>query len=79
MGSYCFLSKPTPPQKHTTATKELRTVYQHYRITEPGIPAGNNSPPALFSFCGPGKTCQNLRVSSPAPVTIVDPSGESAK
>lgn len=42
---------------------------------------GNRMPEALVlsSLRGPGKTCQKRRVSSPAPVTIVDPSGDMAK
>ena len=40
-----------------------------YRTTDPGE-LGNRSPFALFLSLdrGPGKTCQNRRVSSPAPL-----------
>jgi len=54
---------------------------QLYRMS---CPTGNNklvpnldpSPPVLFA---PGKAFQNLSVSSPAPVTIVCPSGDMAR
>lgn len=55
-------------------------MLRFYRMTDPRV-LGNKRPPALFfeSDRGPGKTCQNRSVSSPAPVTIVDPSGDMAK
>jgi len=74
---FVSLLHSTCPMFHFIKIGTTRDV--RYRMTDPGMPAGNSNPPALFSFCGPGKTCQNLRVSSPAPVTIVDPSGDSAR
>lgn len=44
-------------------------------------PAGNRRPPEAEHslLLGPGNAFQNRRVSSPAPVTIVCPSGDMAR
>ena len=45
----------------------------------PGLLGKRRPLETLFGAVLSGKTCQNLRVSSPAPVTIVLPSGDIAK
>jgi hypothetical protein len=50
-----------------------------YRSTEPAIEGNSNPPSSFCDILRPGKQFQNLSVSSPAPVTIVLPSGETAR
>lgn len=81
------LRDPRPPQpavllrhahaNHANAAQRMQTDLSTHRITSHSftIPLFPKPPPMwpLFPFCE--KTSQNRSVSSPAPVTIVPPSG----